>query len=93
MDFSALIRAIRATKPDVVFVASYPSDSNAIIRSVSEIGIGSCVKMLGGGMVGLQNASIMESLGPTLNGIVNYHVWVPEKPMDFPGVRDFISRY
>ena len=93
VDFSSLIRAIRATKPDVVFVASYPSDSSAIIRSVSEIGIGSSVKMFGGGMVGLQNASIMESLGPALNGIVNYHVWVPEKSMDFPGVRDFISRY
>jgi branched-chain amino acid transport system substrate-binding protein len=93
VDFSSLIRAIRATKPDVVFVASYPSDSSAIIRSVSEIGIGSSVKMFGGGMVGLQNASIMESLGSALNGIVNYHVWAPEKSMEFPGVRDFITRY
>ena len=93
VDFSSVIRAIRATKPDVVFVASYPSDSSAIIRSVSEIGVGSSVKLFGGGMVGLQNASIMESLGSALNGVVNYHVWVPEKSMDFPGVKDFIARY
>ncbi len=93
VDFSSLIRALRATKPDVVFVASYPSDSSAIIRAVNEIGIGSSVKLFGGGMVGLQNASIMESLGSALNGVVNYHVWVPEKSMDFPGVKDFITRY
>lgn len=93
VDFSSVIRAIRATKPDVVVVASYPSDSSAIIRAVNEIGIGSSVKLFGGGMVGLQNASIMESLGSALNGVVNYHVWAPEKSMDFPGVRDFIARY
>ena len=88
-----MVRAIRSRKPDVVFVASYPSDSTAIIRAVNEIGIGSSVKLLGGGMVGLQYASIMESLGSQLNGVVNYNVWAPEKTMEFPGVRDFLVRY
>ncbi|HET8720634.1 MAG TPA: ABC transporter substrate-binding protein, partial [Nitrospira sp.] len=41
IDFSSMVRAIRARKPDVVFVASYPSDSTAVIRAVSELGIGS----------------------------------------------------
>jgi branched-chain amino acid transport system substrate-binding protein len=93
VDFSSMIRAIRAKKPDVVFVASYPSDSTAIIRAVSEIGVGNSVKLFGGGMVGLQYASIMEALGAQLNGVVNYNTWAPEKTMDFPGVRDFLVRY
>ena len=93
VDFSSMVRAIRSKKPDVVFVASYPSDSTAIIRAVNEIGVGSSVKLLGGGMVGLQYASIMESLGSQLNGVVNYNVWAPEKTMEFPGVRDFLVRY
>ncbi len=93
VEFSSMIRAIRAKNPDVVFVASYPSDSTAIIRSVNEIGIGDGVKVFGGGMVGLQYASIMESLGSMLNGVVNYHTWAPEKTMDFPGIRDFLIRY
>jgi len=76
-----------------VFVASYPSDSTAIIRSVNEIGIGDNVMLFGGGMVGLQYASIMESLGSMLNGVVNYNTWVPEKTMDFPGIREFLTRY
>src|SRR4026209_1992025 len=49
-DFSSLVRAIRQANADVVFVASYPNDSVAIIRSVNEIGIGNNVKLFGGGM-------------------------------------------
>ena len=93
VEFSSMIRAIRAKSPDVVFVASYPSDSTAIIRAMNEIGIGDGVKLFGGGMVGLQYTSIMESLGSMLNGVVNYHTWVPEKTMDFPGMREFLTRY
>jgi branched-chain amino acid transport system substrate-binding protein len=93
VDFSSMIRAIRAAKPDMVFVMSYPSDSVAIVRAVSEIGVGESVKLFGGGMVGLQFATIMESLGSNLNGIVNYNTYVPEKTMDFPGVKDFLARY
>jgi branched-chain amino acid transport system substrate-binding protein len=93
VDFSSMIRAIRAKKPDVVFVASYPANSTVIVRAVGEIGVGDSVKLLGGGMVGLQYASIMEALGSQLNGVVNYNTWAPEKTMDFPGVRDFLARY
>jgi branched-chain amino acid transport system substrate-binding protein len=93
VDFSSIIRAIRAAKPDIVFVMSYPNDSVGIVRSVNEIGVGESVKLFGGGMVGLQFASIMESLGSKLNGIVNYNTHVPEKTMEFPGVKDFLARY
>ena len=92
-DFSAMIRALKATKPDIVFVASYPGESVAIVRAVNEIGLGSGVKLFGGGMVGLQFAAIMESLGSQLNGIVNYNSFVPEKTMNYPGVADFLKRY
>ena len=60
---------------------------------MNEIGVGDSVKLFGGGMVGLQFSSIMESLGSKLNGIVNYNTYVPEKTMDFPGVKDFLARY
>ncbi len=93
VDFSSIIRAIRAAKPDIVFVMSYPNDSVGILRSVNEIGVGDSVKLFGGGMVGLQFTSIMESLGSKLNGVVNYHTYVPEKTLEFPGMKDFLSRY
>ena len=84
VDFSSIIRAIRAAKPDIVFVMSYPNDSVGIVRSVNEIGVGESVKLFGGGMVGLQFTSIMESLGSKLNGIVNFHTYVPEKTHGVP---------
>ena len=92
-DFSSMIRALKAVKPDIVFVASYPGESVAIVRAVNEIGVGESVMLFGGGMVGLQFAPIMESLGSQLNGIVNYNSYVPEKSLDFPGLKDFLARY
>jgi branched-chain amino acid transport system substrate-binding protein len=90
-DFSSLIRAIRASRPDMVFVMSYPNDSVAIVRAVNEIGVGSGVKMFGGGMVGLQFTPNMVNLGSLLNGIVNYNSYVPG--MKYPGIEDFLARY
>ncbi|MGL3104862.1 amino acid ABC transporter substrate-binding protein [Bradyrhizobium sp. BR 1432] len=93
VDFSSMVRSIRAASPDMVFVASYPADSTGIIRAVNEIGIGSSVKLFGGGMVGLQYASVMQALGSQLNGVVNYHTYVPEKTMAFPGIHEFLDRF
>ena len=55
VEFSGIIRSLKAAKPDIVYVASYPPDSAGILRAVNEIGIGDNVKLFGGGMVGLQN--------------------------------------
>jgi branched-chain amino acid transport system substrate-binding protein len=93
VDFSSIIRAVRAAKPDIVFICSYPPESVAIVRAVNELGVGPTVKIIGGGMVGLQFAPNMEALGPLLNGFVNYNSWVPEKSMDNPAIREFLKRY
>jgi branched-chain amino acid transport system substrate-binding protein len=91
VEFSPLVRGIRAARPEMVFVASYPADSAAIVRSVREIGVGATVKIFGGGMVGLQYTPIMESLGAALNGILNYNTYVPGAK--YEGVDDFLQRY
>ena len=93
VEFSAMLRAVRSTKPDMVFIASYPPESVAILRGVNEIGVGDNVKILGGGMVGLQFASIMESLGSLMNGVVNYNSWLPEPSMQFAGTKEFLDKY
>ena len=90
-DFSSLVRAIRASNAEIVFIASYPGGSAAIVNSISEIGLGPQVKIVGGGMVGLQFTPIAVNLGSKLNGIVNYHVYVPGMPL--PGVEAFLKRY
>jgi branched-chain amino acid transport system substrate-binding protein len=91
VDYTPIVRAIQATNPDVVFVASYPPDSVGIVRAVNEIGFKP--KMFGGGMIGLAFSPIKQQLGPLLNGIVAYDVYQPEPTMEFPGIKDFLKRY
>jgi branched-chain amino acid transport system substrate-binding protein len=93
VEFSSIIRALKAAKPDVVYVASYPPDSAGILRAVNEIGIGDNVKLFGGGMVGLQFGPVMENLGSLLNGIVNFNTWLPEPAMYFEGTKAFFDTY
>ena len=93
VDFSAMIQAIRSTKPDIVFVACYPNEAVAILRAVNEMGVEDSVKVFGGAMIGLQFAPIMETLGSLMNGVVNFTSYAPEKTMDFPGVKEFLARY
>jgi len=90
-DFSSLVRAIRASKPEMVFVMSYPPDSVAIIQAVNEIGVGPQVQIFGGGMVGLQFTPIMSNLGSLMNGVLNYNSYVPG--IKYPGIEDFLKRY
>jgi branched-chain amino acid transport system substrate-binding protein len=74
-----------------VFSASYPPDAVGMVRTVNEIGLKA--KLFGGGLVGLQYASIKQQLGPQLNGIVNYDFWEPAKTLQFPGVEQFLKKY
>jgi len=90
-DFSPIIHAIQATKPDVIYVASYPPESVGIVRAANESGLKA--RMFGGGMIGIAFTPIKQQLGPLLNGIVAYDVYVPEPTMKFPGTEDFLKRY
>jgi branched-chain amino acid transport system substrate-binding protein len=91
IDFTPIVRAVDAVQPDLVFVASYPSDTVGILRAVGEIGLDT--KMLGGAFAGLQATPIKEQLGPATNGVVNGELWEPVKTMMFPGIREFLKEY
>jgi branched-chain amino acid transport system substrate-binding protein len=90
-DYSPIVRAIQATNPDLVFVASYPPDTVGMIRAASEIGLKT--KLFGGGMVGLQATAIKTQLGPLLNGIVDFDFWQPVGSYATPEALDFLKRY
>ncbi len=91
VDFGSIVRAIQATNPDIVYVASYPADSVGMVHAVHEIGLKP--RMFGGGLIGLQYASLKQQLGAQLNGIVYFDTYVPEPTMDFPGINAFLADY
>jgi branched-chain amino acid transport system substrate-binding protein len=91
VDFSPIVRAIQATNPDLVYVASYPPDSAGMVRAVNEVGLKT--RMFGGGLVGPQFAALKAQLGPLLNGVVNYEFYVPDLGKQFPGLQAFLAKY
>jgi len=90
-DFTPIIRAMQATNPDIVYIASYPPDSVGLIRAMHEIGLNT--KVCCGTMTGPQSTSIKTSLGPMLNGIITFDFWLPAPTLRFPGVMEFLQRY
>ena len=93
VEFSSLLRAINSAKPDAVFIGAAPADSIAIINQLDEVGLADSVKMCCGGMVGLQSAALLQKLGPKVNGLVNYAVYVPAKSMQYKGTQEFFDHY
>jgi branched-chain amino acid transport system substrate-binding protein len=91
IDFLSVVRAIKATNPDLLFISSYPPDTAGMIRALHEVGFQA--KMVGGGMIGVQFAAFKTQLGPMLNNLISYDVYVPEKTMSFPGVEEFLVTY
>jgi branched-chain amino acid transport system substrate-binding protein len=90
-DYAPVLRAVRATNPEVIFVASYPADTTGILRAAGEIGL--TARLFGGSLVGLQTAALKQQLGPLLNGVVLGEQWVPAPALQYPGVMDFLKTY
>src|SRR5262245_20089942 len=91
IDYAPIVRAIQATNPDIVLVASYPPDSVGIVRAATEIGLKT--QLFGGAMVGMQYATLIQQLSEKLNRVVNYHLYVPSAKMSFPGIEAFLKKY
>jgi branched-chain amino acid transport system substrate-binding protein len=90
-DFTPIVRAIQATNPDMVFVASYPPGSAGMLRAATELGLKT--RFFGGGMVGLQFTAVKQQFGPKLNGVIDYDWWIPAPTMQFSGILDFLKKY
>ncbi|OAE99719.1 branched-chain amino acid ABC transporter substrate-binding protein [Bradyrhizobium centrolobii] len=91
VNFTPVLKAMQATSPDLVFVASYPSDTVGIIRTAHEINLEP--KVFGGAMVGTQYAAIKQQLGEALNGVLSFEQYIPEPTVKFPGIEDMLKKY
>jgi len=91
VNFTSILLAVKATNADIVYVASYPIDTVAVVRAAREVGLKA--KQFGGSMVGLQTTSIKTQLASLLNGIVAFDFWLPAPSMQFPGVLELLKKY
>jgi len=91
VEFASVVRAIQATSPDLVFLGAYPPDSVGMIRAANEVGLKT--QLFGGAMAGPQFASIKTQLGPGINNVVGYELYVPSSTLKFPGIENFLTKY
>ena len=90
-DFAPVIDAVAESGCDLLFLCSYLADSIALVRAIHAHAFRP--KMVGGAMIGPQNTEVKTTLGPELNGFVNYEYWVPVPKMMFPGVQELLNTY
>jgi branched-chain amino acid transport system substrate-binding protein len=90
-DFKPVIDAVANSNCDLLFLCSYLDDSIGLVRTIHAHPFRP--KMVGAGMIGPQNTAVKTTLGPMLNGFVNYEYWAPVSKMMFPGVQEFLSTY
>lgn len=91
VDFAPIVRAIKATNPDVVFIGAYPPDTVGLVRAASEAALEP--KMIGGAMIGLTATVFKGQLGPLMNGFVTNEVFVPAPTFNFPGLQEVMKKY
>ena len=90
-DFTPVIDAVAEGGCDLLFLCSYLDDSIGLVRALRAHRFRP--KMAGGAMIGPQNAAVKATLGPLLNGLVNYEYWQPVPKMMFDGVQEFLEAY
>src|SRR5215831_9728730 len=90
-DFAPVVRAVRATNPDIVYIGAYPPDNVGIIRAANEIGL--APKMMGGAMIGMLVTPMKVQLGPIANGLITGENFAAAMTKQIAGATDFLTRY
>ena len=90
-DFAPVVRALKATNPDIVYIGAYPPDNVGIIRAANEIGLRP--KMMGGAMIGMLVTPIKMQLGPIANGLITGENFSAASVGRIAGAADFLKRY
>ncbi len=90
-EYTSIVRAMQAAKPDVVFAATLPVDTVGIVRAASEIKFQP--KMIGGAMLGLLVTGIKQQLGPLTNGYISNEFYIPAPSLQFTGTKAMMADY
>jgi branched-chain amino acid transport system substrate-binding protein len=90
-NFEPLIDAVAVSGCDLLFLCSYLADSIGLVRAIRRHAFHP--KMVGGAMIGPQNTEVKTTLGPQLNGFVNYEYWVPAPKLMSAGVQALLTAY
>jgi branched-chain amino acid transport system substrate-binding protein len=87
-DPSAVVAAVLASKPEVIFLISTPDDTILVTRALRSLGVRAPV--VGSG-TGISVKSLAEALGPQADNLMGTLGWNYDLPIK--GVPEFVARY
>ena len=90
-DLIPVVRAMHAASPDIVYAATLPVDTVALIRATNEVDLKP--KLIGGAMLGLLVTGIKQQLGPIINGYISNEFYIPAPSLQFAGSKEMIAEY
>ena len=90
-DFGPVVRAVRATNLDIVYIGAILPDNVGIIRAADETKL--VPKMMGGAMIGMLVTPIKVQLGPLANGVITGENFAAAMAKQIVGASDFLARY
>jgi branched-chain amino acid transport system substrate-binding protein len=90
-EYSAIVRAMQAANPDIVYAATLPIDTAGIIRAAAEMNFKP--KIIGGAMLGLLVTGIKQQLGPAINGYISNEFYIPAPSLQFAGTKAMMDEY
>lgn len=82
-DFRPILNRFKALAPDVVYLASYESDSVAVVRQAKEVGL--APKLFAGAATGFALPSFAKNAGDAAENLLVSVVWSPD--VKYPGAQ------
>ena len=89
VDYSPIVRAIQAAKPDIVYFASYPGNSVGLLQAVNEAEAAATGARRRHDRAA--DPAIKALFGAKLNNLVCWDGYAPEPTLKFAGVEAFLD--
>ena len=86
-EFTAIVRAMQATNPDVVYAATLPPDTVGLIRAANEIQFKP--KLFGGALLGPARHRHQAAARAADQWLVNNEFYIPAPSLQFTGTKEF----
>lgn len=89
VDFKPVLSAVKAAKPDVIYMVSYVMDAALLMRQIKELRIDA--KLFAGGAAGFAISEFIDNAKEASEYVVTATLWAPQ--LKYPGNKEYSEKY
>jgi branched-chain amino acid transport system substrate-binding protein len=89
VDFKPTLSALKAKRPDMIYMVSYVMDASLLMRQIKELRIDA--KLFAGGAAGFAIPEFIDNAKDASEFVVTSTLWSPNVP--FKGAKEFAKKY